>query len=187
MNPFLTFGDATFGPTAFAAFVLDHPEQLIDHPAGPIILTPERRAELMKINGQVNQGVEWIPPAKELVEPWHILIGPDGHPAGRGDCCSIAATKREMLLKTNRWPAGCLLFAEVEPPEYPHQRHMIVVVRTTAGDIVLDNITPGQVPIWHVRNYKWLRVQSPTTPHAWMTVKEHDFGLDPGDVGSTVR
>lgn len=184
MNPFLTFGDVTFGPTAFEAFVLDRPEQLAMTRHDPISLTGERRADLMKINGLVNQSIEWIPPSKQLVEPWNVLIGPDGHPTGKGDCCSISATKRHMLLHSG-WPPGCLLFAEVEPPEYPHQRHMIIVVRTVAGDIVLDNITPGQIPVWHARHYKWIRVQSPTAPHQWLTVKEHYAGLDPGDVGAT--
>ncbi len=179
---FLTLGNAVMGPTSFAEFAVRHPEQLAIEGCEPVDLdaNPHLRADMMRVNGQVNQDIMWILPSGELVEHWHVLLA-NGIPIGHGDCCSIAATKRAMLLAQG-WKPCTLLFAHVVVSDlgYEGQHHLVIVVRTAAGDLVLDNLSPGQAPVWWARNYeRWVAVQSPYAPGQWCELERQAPWLGP--------
>ena len=65
-------------------------------------------------------------------------------------CHDYAVTKRHELL-TRGWPSRSLLLAEVVVPWGEH--HLILVVRTSDGDLVLDNLNPG-IKSWSRTPYK---------------------------------
>jgi len=94
-----------------------------------------------------------------LAEEW--LISPDA-----GDCNDYAVTKRHELLARG-WPARLLILAEVVVPSGEH--HLVLVVRTNAGDLLLDNLNANIRPLSAAR-YGWVRAQSPENPKFWSTI-----------------
>ncbi|WWE91844.1 transglutaminase-like cysteine peptidase [Bradyrhizobium symbiodeficiens] len=83
-----------------------------------------------------------------------------------GDCNDYAVTKRHALLERG-WPARALLLAEVVTGSGEH--HLILVVRTRSGDVVVDNLNANVRP-WSKTNYQWVRMQSPQNPQFWSKV-----------------
>jgi predicted transglutaminase-like cysteine proteinase len=126
-------------------------------------LTAERRAELIRINAEVNRAITSEPNLKGLAgEKW--LIAPKS-----GNCDDYAVTKRHELLARG-WPAKDLLLAEVVIGWYswdPH--HLVLVARTDAGDFVLDNLN-AKIRPWTETSYQWVRIQSPKNPLFWIAI-----------------
>jgi predicted transglutaminase-like cysteine proteinase len=130
---------------------------------GPVKLTAERWADLKEVNQMVNRDI--ISERNELGmagEVW--LINP-----GRGDCNDYAVSKRHELLNRG-WPARALLLSEVVTNSEKH--HLVLVVRTRSGDLVLDNLTP-QIKQWAHAPYRWVRIQMPNRPRLWTTIASH--------------
>jgi predicted transglutaminase-like cysteine proteinase len=156
---------ASLAPIAYSRFCLQYPDDCQVHRMAfrrpqPISLTSDRMRDLMEINRDVNRSI--IPKEYEgsvLGERW--LIAPKV-----GECHDYAVTKRHELLERG-WPSRSLLLAEVVVPWGEH--HLVLVVRTTAGDLVLDNLNAGIKP-WSNTPYKWVRMESPKDPKIWMTV-----------------
>ena len=126
---------------------------------GPVSLTAERWDDLKEVNATVNR--EIAPELNELGlagEKW--LINPRS-----GECHDYAVSKRHELLDRG-WPARALLLSEVVTHSGEH--HLVLVVRTKNGDLVLDNLTP-QIRPWSRAPYRWVRIQ-PTDTRLWATV-----------------
>jgi predicted transglutaminase-like cysteine proteinase len=64
------------------------------------------------------------------------------------------------------WPARALLLSEVVVNSDEH--HLILVVRTKGGDLVLDNVTQIIKP-WSRVPYRWVRMQMPNSK-LWATI-----------------
>jgi predicted transglutaminase-like cysteine proteinase len=152
----------TLPPMAFTQFCLRYRGECRTRPmfrGGPVRLTEERWADLKEINQVVNRGI--APERNELGvagEQW--LINP-----ARGDCNDYAVSKRHELLERG-WPARGLLLSEVMVNSGEH--HLILVVRTNSGDLVLDNMTP-QIKPWSRVPYRWVRMQMPNSK-LWATI-----------------
>jgi predicted transglutaminase-like cysteine proteinase len=151
-------------PMAHARFCLQYPDQCrvprLMFRGGRTTLTPERWAELVRINTEVNRAIRPEPNLRGVAhERW--LIGPS-----TGDCNDYAVTKRAELIKRG-WPARNLLLAEVVVPSGEH--HLVLVLRTTEGDLVADNLAAGIRPLATPR-YRWLRAQSPRNPLFWSSI-----------------
>ncbi len=153
----------TLPPMAYTQFCLRYQDECRKRPifrGGPVKLTEERWADLKDINLVVNRGI--IPESNELGlagEKW--LINP-----ASGDCNDYAVSKRHELL-VRGWPARALLLAEVVVSSGEH--HLVLVVRTRTGDLVLDNLNP-QIKPWGRVPYRWARVQLPSSQKLWATV-----------------
>jgi predicted transglutaminase-like cysteine proteinase len=164
----ITLDAPVLGPMAHVRFCLQYPADCMVHKiafrGGRLKLTPQRVADLEEVNRTVNQG---IAPERNLLgvngEKW--LISP-----ASGDCNDYAVTKRHELLARG-WPSRTLLLAEVAVPDGEH--HLVVVVRTAQGDFVLDNLNPTIKP-WSKVPYRWVRVQRPSNPLFWSTVRQLD-------------
>ncbi|MCK1328804.1 MULTISPECIES: transglutaminase-like cysteine peptidase [unclassified Bradyrhizobium] len=127
---------------------------------GPIRLTGKRWADLREINRTINLAIAPMRNERGLAgEEWVI------NPA-RGDCNDYAVSKRHELLQRG-WPARVLLLSEVVVDSGEH--HLVLLVRTESGDVVLDNLTPQIVP-WSRTPYRWVRVQSPGRDGLWAAV-----------------
>jgi predicted transglutaminase-like cysteine proteinase len=129
----IPFGNFTLAPMAFTQFCLPYADQRkppqVVFRGGPVRLTEERWADLKEVNQTVNSTIVPEPNTEGLAgEKW--LINP-----ARGDCNDYAVSKRFESLKR-----GCaLLLSEVATNGGEH--HLILVVRTSVGDLVLDNLT----------------------------------------------
>lgn len=128
---------------------------------GAIKLIAERRQELVRINAEVNRSIV----ATNMNEPvaeeqW--LISPKA-----GDCNDYAVTKRHKLIARG-WPAHALLLAEVVTTWGEH--HLVLVVRTSKGDLVADNLN-ANIRNWTKTSYEWVRVESPANPTFWSKIE----------------
>jgi predicted transglutaminase-like cysteine proteinase len=157
----IAFSDFTLAPMAYTQFCIRYADQCrepkVQFRGGPIRLTPERLSDLNEVNKIVNQSIVPEPNTEGLAgEKW--LISPS-----RGDCNDYAVTKRAELLDRG-WPARALLLSEVVTSSGEH--HLILVARTSAGDLILDNLTP-QIRTWSRAPYRWVRMQTPKNPNFW--------------------
>lgn len=160
----ISFSNFTLPPMAFTQFCLRYADQC--KPArmvfrgGPARLTAERWEDLKAVNKSVNAAIVPEPNTEGLAgEKWLI------HPS-RGDCNDYAVTKRSELLDRG-WPARALLLSEVVTSWGEH--HLVLVVRTSMGDLVLDNMTP-QIRPWARAPYQWVRIQTPKNPNYWASL-----------------
>ena len=160
----ISFRTPTLAPMAFTQFCLRYadqckPQRMIFR-GGPVRMTAERLEDLKEVNEVVNAGITPEPNYQGLAgEKW--LIAP-----ARGDCNDYAVTKRSALLDRG-WPARALLLSEVVTSSGEH--HLILVVRTSSGDLVLDNLTHAIRP-WSRAPYRWVRIQTPKNPNYWATI-----------------
>lgn len=72
-----------------------------------------------------------------------------------GDCNDYAVTKRHELLQSGL-PANALRLAMVKTGS--GVGHLVLLVATTNGDLVLDNLTEAIVT-WRNTDYHWLKIQ----------------------------
>jgi predicted transglutaminase-like cysteine proteinase len=160
----ISFGNFTLPPMAFTQFCMRYSDQCKPHQimfrGGPVRLTEERWEDLKAVNRNVNARIVPEPNTEGLAgEKW--LINP-----GAGDCNDYAVSKRAELLKRG-WPARALLLSEVVTSW--GEGHLILVVRTSVGDVVLDNLTP-QIRPWAKAPYRWVRMQTPRNPNFWASL-----------------
>lgn len=159
----IKLGSPTLPPLAYTVFCLRNEAECRSRRSfrgGPIRLTEERWADLKEINRAVNLAI--APLRNELGlagEEW--IINPD-----RGDCNDYAVSKRHELLRRG-WPARTLLLSEVIVSSGEH--HLVLLVRTRSGDLVLDNLAP-QIKPWSRVPYSWVRVQMPSHSRLWAAI-----------------
>jgi predicted transglutaminase-like cysteine proteinase len=84
-----------------------------------------------------------------------------------GDCNDYAVTKRHELLQSGL-PAKALRLSVVKTAT--GIGHLVLVVVTTRGDLVLDNLTETIRP-WQNTDYRWLKIQSAADARFWYEVK----------------
>lgn len=155
----ISFDAPVLAPMAFFRFCMRYPEDCkvrgMQLGAEPVTLTKERKAELAKVNRDVNRAI--VP--QEMGEEW--MVAPR-----EGDCHDYAVTKRHELLARG-WPSSSLLLAEVIVPSGEH--HLVLVVRTREEDVILDNLN------WNLRSvaqipYQWVRAQQAENPKFWSKI-----------------
>ncbi|MEM9975399.1 MAG: transglutaminase-like cysteine peptidase [Pseudomonadota bacterium] len=83
-----------------------------------------------------------------------------------GDCEDFALAKKQALLERGV-PTERLMIATVL--DRSQQAHAVLVLRTAAGDMVLDNLTNRILP-WEETGYFFLRMQDPNAPATWNAV-----------------
>ena len=164
----IRFDAPTLAPMAFTQFCLKYPS---DCKSGRLLLEGDRielndmrRSELETVNRTVNSSIR--PERNEdglAGEKW--LLSPL-----RGDCNDYAVTKRHQLIARG-WPARTVLLSEVVTISGEH--HLVTVVRTNNGDLVLDNLT-DQIKPWSRTPYRWLRIQTPKNPNYWASISERN-------------
>jgi predicted transglutaminase-like cysteine proteinase len=160
----IQFNTPTLAPMAHTFFCLKYPNDCKPHKivfrGGAVRLTADRWAELVRVNAAVNRAITSQPNTQGLAaEKW--LISPRS-----GECHDYAVTKRHQLLALG-WPERDLLLAEVVTSWGEH--HLVLVVRTSDGDLVADNLSPN-IRSWSRAPYQWVRVQSPDNPTFWSKV-----------------
>ncbi len=116
-------------------------------------------ATLKKVNWAVNRRVVPLTDRDNYGrdEFWTL---PDN---GRGDCEDYAMAKYKALLDQGV-PSSDLSLAVVL--DRRRQNHVVLVVRTSKGDVVLDNMT-NRVDHWKRTGYTFLARQAPADKSAW--------------------
>ena len=130
---------------------------------GALVKLDSKTAKLLsRINRQINAAI--VPARKGFVpdvkEAW--TVAPKS-----GDCNDYAVTKRHELLKYEL-PASALRLSVVKTAG--GEGHLVLVVATTKGELVLDNLT-DEIRSWKETDYRWLKIQSKTDPHYWVELR----------------
>jgi predicted transglutaminase-like cysteine proteinase len=159
----------TLAPFQHVRFCLRYPSDCKSNPAenDHIDLDAETSELLKRVNHSVNQSI--IPTVKNygpnLGDGW--TIAPD-----TGDCNDYAVTKRHQLLESGL-PSKALRLSVVKTAS--GIGHLVLVVVTTKGDVVMDNLTEVIRP-WQSTDYHWLKIQSATDSKFWYEVKAPAVG-----------
>jgi predicted transglutaminase-like cysteine proteinase len=125
---------------------------------------------------RVNRGVN------AAIAPAHESYGKDRQEAWTiapltGDCNDYAVTKRHELLRSGL-PGKALRLAVVKTKS--GSGHLVLLVATIKGDLVLDNLTDMIVP-WQRTDYRWLKIQSANDARYWYDVKVSGASASPPD------
>jgi predicted transglutaminase-like cysteine proteinase len=132
-----------------------------------IALDDETTELLKRVNRSVNGAI--APTLKSyganLEDRWTIA-------PSRGDCNDYAVTKRHELI-AGGLPARALRLSVVKTAS--GTGHLVLVVATTKGDLVLDNLTEAIRP-WQRTSYQWLKIQSAVDARFWYGIKTPQSG-----------
>ena len=159
----------TLAPFQHVRFCLRYPSDCKSNPAenDHIDLDAETSELLKRVNHSVNMSI--IPTRKSygrnLGDGW--TIAPD-----MGDCNDYAVTKRHQLIESGL-PSKALRLSVVKTAS--GIGHLVLVVVTTKGDVVMDNLTEVIRP-WQSTDYHWLKIQSATDSKFWYEVKAPAVG-----------
>jgi predicted transglutaminase-like cysteine proteinase len=157
-------GSPALAPFQHVRFCLRYPSDCQSNPTGTdrIELNAENIELLKRVNRTVNATI--VSTIKsygpELADGWSIA-------PSMGDCNDYAVTKRHALLRSGL-PAKTLRLSIVKTSS--GTGHLVLVVVTTMGDLVLDNLTDAIRP-WRSTDYHWLKIQSANDAKMWFTVK----------------
>jgi predicted transglutaminase-like cysteine proteinase len=155
---------ATLAPFQHVRFCLRYPSDCKSDSKEDerIELTAENFELLNRVNLSINAAITPVSKAygADLKDAWTIA------PA-TGDCNDYAVTKRHELL-THGLPAKALRLSVVKTSS--GMGHLVLVVTTTKGNMVLDNLTEAIRP-WQSTNYRWLKIQSAADARFWYEVK----------------
>lgn len=161
---FISVSHRTVGPYAGVVFCLANPDECSTkrtrHSRLEISLTEQRFAELQHVNKSINRAIR---PQNDNGaaggDVWSLA------PAA-GDCEDYALTKRHQLIARG-WSANSLRLAVAYTAS--GEGHMVLVVKTNSGDLVLDNRFDA-IRRWDKTGLKWVMIQSASNPRKWMTV-----------------
>jgi len=170
----------TLAPFQHVRFCLRYPSDCKTSPTENerIDLDAQTTELLKRVNHSVNISI--IPTPKSygpnLGDGW--TIAPDV-----GDCNDYAVTKRHELLE-NGLPSKALRLSVVKTAS--GIGHLVLVVVTTKGDIVMDNLTEVIRP-WQTTDYHWLKIQSATDSKFWYEIKAPAVGPTVSQADPKVR
>ncbi len=147
-----------FAPPAFAPFCARDP-RLCETGGGAdtVVLSEAGAAELKQINRAVNARIKERSDISTSGrdDDWRL-------PTDYGDCEDFAILKKHELLKRG-WPASALLLTVAR---YRGQGHTVLTVRTSEGDLVLDNLT-NSIRDWSRTPYNYFARQSQADGRTW--------------------
>ncbi|MGW9232000.1 transglutaminase-like cysteine peptidase [Pseudorhizobium sp. NPDC055634] len=126
-------------------------------------LTPSRDAELGFVNRSVNRTIRYVPDVKD---EWRLGVT-------TGDCEEYALAKQHALIARG-WPPAALRLAVVLTRG--GASHTVLVVKTDAGDLVLDNRRSVILPLQKT-GYKLVKMAT-ENPRIWWSPKDAVSGAD---------
>lgn len=144
---------AALTPLAMQYFCAEHRSECSpDRGRASVTMSKDIMATLTQVNARVNRA---ITPRRDTADIWSL------NPTS-GDCEDYVLSKRSALVKQGI-PSGALRIA------YTHTRrgepHAVLVVKTNAGDYVLDNLSRN-VKTLGASGYK-IRSMSSANPTQW--------------------
>jgi predicted transglutaminase-like cysteine proteinase len=139
-------------PLAYQIFCMRHPAQCKTDSLAKVVSTNRVKALLKSVNLSVNRAIRY---SKDRGEVWSVNVA-------AGDCEDYALTKRWRLIRAGL-PAGALRMAIAYTEK--GEGHAILVVRTTSGEMVLDNRRNKIIPRNHI-GYRMVSMAS-SDPRIW--------------------
>lgn len=119
---------AAIVPLSLQYFCAQHKSECASSGRSQVTMSPNLMAVLKQVNGHVNRSIR---PESDTADVWEL------NPTS-GDCEDYVLSKRSALVRQGV-SAGALRIA------YTHTRrgeaHAVLVVKTSEGDYVLDNLT----------------------------------------------
>jgi len=148
----IPLGARTFAPFAYTRFCVLNPQDC--ERAAPT--TADHHAvwkTVRTVNLHVNRTMRAV---NESRERWT---------AGgtQGDCEDFALTKRRELIRLGV-PASALRIATARTAA--GEGHAVLVVKTSAGDFILDNLT-NRIVHWNDSSLRWIKIASAENPRVW--------------------
>jgi predicted transglutaminase-like cysteine proteinase len=116
------------------------------------------------INRWVNDAIEPI----SAMDHWGVINQWDYPVDGKGDCNSYALLKRKLLMAQG-FPRQALLLTVVR--DLHGDGHMILTVKTSKGDLVLDNLV-DDIRAWNETGYKFIKRQAQEDPNVWVELND---------------
>lgn len=149
----------TLAPFAFIRFCRDNQTECKsgDGP-GLVEVGQAHRRELAQVNASVNRAIKPTYDADDD-DRWAVDVT-------SGDCEDYALTKRRQLISLG-WPSRSLRIAVAKTPQ--GEGHAVLVVKTSQGDLVLDNRTNSVRP-FDQTDLRWEKIQSPDNPRLWLEI-----------------
>jgi predicted transglutaminase-like cysteine proteinase len=166
---FAPVGVAKPAPYGWLHFCAAQPAECEAAPLAPglVSLTSQSWVELNQINTIVNQEVAPISDEdhyriyeQDILNWWTY---PDD---GMGNCNDYVLMKRKLLIEAG-WPKGSLLMTVVV--DHHGDGHLILMVRTDRGDLILDNMREDIVS-WDRTGYRFVKRQSALNPNDWVSI-----------------
>jgi predicted transglutaminase-like cysteine proteinase len=148
-------------PMGHTYFCMKYPADCQRTSQGPLLPEPlsQRFSQLSTVNASVNAQISPKSGPAELEKDWEI-------DPKQGDCVGYAVTKRHALLAAG-WPSSDLLLAEVTLTS-TGEHHLILIVKGTKANWVLDNLRDQVVRLAEIRDeYVWDRIESSSDPKRW--------------------
>lgn len=157
-------GQQVAAPFGYVGFCVRNPSECEGGTDAPQVaaMTPEKWAELNKVNDYVNSAIPQVNDAAlyDRDEWW-------AYPDTRGgDCEDLAMMKRKLLIERG-WAAENLLISVVR--EWNGDGHAVLLVTTDRGEFVLDNKN-WEIVVWSDAPYQWIKRQSEKRPFIWVNL-----------------
>jgi predicted transglutaminase-like cysteine proteinase len=144
-------------PFAHVMFCMKSPaECAVSSGPDTVELTLAKKRELMAVNRQINSQISPQNDSVGEIDLWSLA-------PRSGDCEDYAITKRHALIEQG-WPASALRLAVAHTNW--GEGHLVLVVRTSKGDLVLDNLT-NAVRNWRKTGLRWHMIQGSSNPRVW--------------------
>lgn len=144
---------AALPPMGFQIFCVKNQHECAPSPVGKVAFSDELLGQLKSVNSSVNRSMRWK--GEGSADVWTV--------GGRtGDCEDFALTKRSRLMKAGV-PSGALRILKTRTRQ--GEMHAVLVVKTSRGDLVLDNLSPA-VKTLSQTGYPVLSMSSPD-PLKW--------------------
>ncbi|AOG12619.1 transglutaminase-like cysteine peptidase [Agrobacterium sp. RAC06] len=133
-------------PLQMQLFCLQNPQDCKPSKAKVVSYSPKIEKTIRSINAAVNREIK---PRREKRDIWSVNVK-------QGDCDDYVMTKRQRLIRAGI-PASALRVAVVRTRM--GEGHAVLIVKTTAGDFVLDNLRRNVVKR-HSTGYQYVSVSS---------------------------
>lgn len=147
-----------FAPPAFSPFCVREPRLCSTSGGSKVVaLSPKRNAELQQVNRSVNSRIREQSDMATVgkADDWRV-------PTTVGDCEDFAILKKKELISRG-WPASALLLTVAR---HRGEGHTVLTVRTSEGDLILDNLT-STVRDWSKTPYQYFARQAQGNGKNW--------------------
>lgn len=161
-NQFIAERAPTLAPMGHVIFCTRQPSECrAGGGSAPVSLTNRRMDDLRAVNAGVNRAVRGVNDGRRggIGDQWQVAVS-------EGDCEDYALAKRKDLLGRG-WAPGALRIAVARTPS--GIGHAVLVVRTSSGDLVLDNRHDRILP-WRSTDLRWIKIQSASDPRRWFSI-----------------
>lgn len=142
-------------PLGYQLFCLTNPRHCRGGGASEVGYTDQLGTLLHQVNASVNGAIQ---PRSDRKDVWSIGVS-------QGDCEEYALAKRVELIRLGV-PASAVRIAMAKTRS--GEGHAVVVVRTDAGDLVLDNLT-SRIKNWDETGLRWVAIAG-SNAKSWQNI-----------------